>query len=84
MPQPLSQRKELLYLLRKLVDLKCEEEAIPEMNGVNRGGASRRAHLDWLYGVLVGLVSPARRDQEVTMWIVRALEVVGDGDEGHE
>lgn len=81
MPQPLSQRKELLYLLRKLVDLECEEDAIPETDGVEGRGGTRRGHLDWLYGVLVGVVGPARGDQEVVGWVVRALEVVGKGFE---
>jgi hypothetical protein len=35
MPQPLSQRRELLWILQHLVELKCETEAIPEAPGVD-------------------------------------------------
>lgn len=63
------------------MDLECEEDAIPETDGVEGRGGTRRGHLDWLYGVLVGVVGPARGDQEVVGWVVRALEVVGKGFE---
>jgi len=75
MPQPLSQRKELLYILRALVELKCEPKAIPELGGGKVG--SKRAHLLRLYGALVGVVGPARGDQEVSVWVGKALEEVG-------
>ncbi|KAF4980118.1 hypothetical protein FZEAL_3808 [Fusarium zealandicum] len=50
MPQPLSQRKELLWILRKLVDLKSETDAIPDLSGVESEG---RKHLLRLYPLVI-------------------------------
>lgn len=74
MPQPLSQRKELLYILKKLVGLKCEGEAIPDTPGVESEG---KKHLHRLYPLFVKAMSAAARDQEVLEWIGKALEEVG-------
>jgi hypothetical protein len=74
MPQPLSQRKELLFVLRELVALRCEPEAIPEAEGVESEG---RRHLFRLYPLLARAVRAAGRDQEVLEWLGRALDEVG-------
>ncbi|KAI9650058.1 Endocytosis and vacuole integrity protein [Ciborinia camelliae] len=74
MPQPLSQRKELLYILKKLVGLKCEGEAIPDTPGVESEG---KKHLHRLYPLFVKAMGAAARDQEVLEWIEKALEEVG-------
>ncbi|TVY12839.1 Protein MON2-like, partial [Lachnellula arida] len=74
MPQPLSQRKELLFVLRELVGLRCETEAIPEADGVESEG---RRHLFRLYPLLARAVRAAGRDQEVLEWLGRALDEVG-------
>jgi hypothetical protein len=74
MPQPLSQRKELLYILRALVGLRCEPAAIPELEGVRAEGKS---HLHRLYPLLARAVRAAARDQEVLEWLVKALDEVG-------
>ncbi|TGO60982.1 hypothetical protein BCON_0031g00610 [Botryotinia convoluta] len=74
MPQPLSQRKELLYILKKLVELKCESEAIPDTPGVESEG---KKHLHRLYPLFVKAMGAAARDQEVLEWIGKALEEVG-------
>ncbi|EDO02258.1 hypothetical protein SS1G_04734 [Sclerotinia sclerotiorum 1980 UF-70] len=74
MPQPLSQRKELLYILKKLVGLKCESEAIPDTPGVESEG---KKHLHRLYPLFVKTMGAAARDQEVLEWIGKALEEVG-------
>lgn len=74
MPQPLSQRKELLFILKKLVGLRCEPEAIPEADGVESEG---RRHLFRLYPLLAKAVRAAAGDQEVLEWVGRALDVVG-------
>ena len=74
MPQPLSQRRELLYILKALVKLRCEPEAIPDTAGVDSEG---RKHLHRLYPLLAKAVRAAARDQEVLEWIGKALDEVG-------
>jgi hypothetical protein len=74
MPQPLSQRRELLYVLEALTELKCEPEAIPDTPGVDGEG---RKHLHRLYPLLAKAVRAAAGDQEVLEWIGRALDEVG-------
>lgn len=74
MPQPLSQRRELLFILRSLVGLKCEPEAIPEVDGVE---SENKKHLIRLYPLLVKSVRVARGDEEVLEWIGRGLDGVG-------
>ncbi|CAL3963912.1 unnamed protein product [Diplocarpon coronariae] len=74
MPQPLSQRKELLYILKALVHLDCEPDAIPETSGVESEG---KKHLFWLYPLMAKAIRAAARDMEVLEWIGRALDVVG-------
>lgn len=74
MPQPLSQRTELLYILRALVKLRCEPHAIPETPGVESEG---RRHLHRLYPLLSKAVRAAARDQEVLEWVGRCLDEVG-------
>lgn len=75
MPQPLSQRKELLYVLKELVALRCEPEAIPDTPGVESEG---KRHLLRLYPLLAKAVRAAGRDQEVLEWVGRALDEVGE------
>jgi len=74
MPQPLSQRRELLYILKALVKLRCEPEAIPAALGVESEG---KKHLHRLYPLLVKAVRAASRDQEVLEWLGKALDEVG-------
>lgn len=74
MPQPLSQRRELLYVLKALAELKCEPDAIPDTPGVDSEG---RKHLHRLYPLLTKAVRAAAKDQEVLEWIGRALDEVG-------
>lgn len=74
MPQPLSQRKELLWILRKLVDMKSESGAIPELSGVESEG---RKHLLRLYPLIVR-ASGVAGDEKVGRLLREGLEVVGD------
>lgn len=74
MPQPLSQRKELLYVLRALVELDCEPEAIPDTPGVESEG---KKHLHRLYPLLAKAVRAAAGDQEVLEWLGKTLDEVG-------
>ncbi|OAA64786.1 endosomal peripheral membrane protein [Cordyceps fumosorosea ARSEF 2679] len=73
MPQPLSQRNELLWMLEKLVDLHSESEAIPALKGAQ---STSRKHLLRLYPLLVkGLV--AGGDEKVLELLREALDVIG-------
>ncbi|OBU01399.1 hypothetical protein VE01_00210 [Pseudogymnoascus verrucosus] len=74
MPQPLSQRKELLWILKALVDLRCEPNAIPDAPGVE---SDSKKHLHRLYPLLAQAVRAAGRDQEALEWIGKALDQVG-------
>lgn len=79
MPQPLTQRKELLYILRTLVALKLEPKSIPDVssidyptNDVNDSGVKR--HLLRLYPLFVKAIQAAAKDQEVLECIALALD----------
>lgn len=74
MPQPLSQRKELIYILKSLVKLRCEPDAIPDTPGVESEG---KKHLHRLYPLLAKAVRAAAMDQEVLEWVGKALDEVG-------
>ncbi|KAH8902090.1 endosomal peripheral membrane protein [Coniochaeta sp. PMI_546] len=76
MPQPLSQRKELTTLLRWLVDLRSEPDAIRDTPNVD---SDTRKHLLRLYPLLVAAVQVAGSsgDGKVLGLIREALDVVG-------
>ncbi|KAB5543103.1 hypothetical protein GE09DRAFT_238053 [Coniochaeta sp. 2T2.1] len=76
MPQPLSQRKELTTLLRCLVDLRSEPDAIRDTQNVD---SDTRKHLLRLYPLLVAAVQVAGScgDDKVLGLIREALDVVG-------
>ena len=76
MPQPLSQRKELGWILERLVQLKSEPEAIPDTPNVESDG---RKHLLRLYPLLVGATRVAANsgDANISKLLTEALEVVG-------
>ncbi len=76
MPQPLSQRRELERVLRCLIALRSESEAIPDAPGVESEG---RKHLFRVYSLLVrvGRVAGRSGDGGVVGLVGEALEVVG-------
>lgn len=76
MPQPLSQRKELLRILRCLVELRSEPDAIPDAPNVD---SETRKHLLRLYPLLVSAahVAGTAGDDKVLGLIREALDVVG-------
>ncbi|KAI0536927.1 endosomal peripheral membrane protein [Xylaria digitata] len=76
MPQPLSQRKELAWILERVVVLKSEPEAIPDTPNVESDG---RKHLLRLYPLIVGAASVAATssDDHISKLLTEALEVVG-------
>ena len=75
MPQPLSQRREMLYILRKFVELDPEPKAIPPVPGI---AAGNKNHLHRLYPLVMKAMSVAWRDEEMIAALKRVLEVVGE------
>lgn len=74
MPQPLSQRRELERVLRCLIELQSDPEAIP---GFPRVDSEQARHLYRLYPMLVkaAMVNPG--DDKIVKLVTTALEVVG-------
>ncbi len=75
MPQPVSQRRELLYVLQKLMALECESLAIPDAPGVN---SENRKHLHRLFPLFSRAIRIAQRDREVLDKLCQAMDIVGD------
>ncbi|KAM0249876.1 hypothetical protein ACHAQJ_008850 [Trichoderma viride] len=73
MPQPLSQRKELLWTLQKIVDLQSQSEAIPPLEGAE---SESRKHLLRLYPLIVKALG-VQGDEKVLSLLREALDVVG-------
>lgn len=75
MPQPLSQRRELERILKSLIGLRSEPEALGEDG---RNGTAK--HLYGLYSLLVraALVNSNGGDERIVGLVARALEVVGE------
>ena len=76
MPQPLSQRRELTGILRHLVDLRSESEAIPDTPNAD---SEARKHLLRLYPLLVGAgrVAGSSGDEKVLGILREALDAIG-------
>ncbi|KAG8525599.1 uncharacterized protein KY384_009243 [Bacidia gigantensis] len=75
MPQPRSQENEMYHILKKLVELKSEAEAIPAGTSVR---SKHRRHLHVLYPFLLRALKAAWRDEKMTDAIRKVLEAVGD------
>lgn len=75
MPQPWSQKKELLYILRKLVELDSEPGAIPDAPGIT---SPRKKHLHRLYGLTVQATGVTDGDDEVKEALREFLKVLGE------
>lgn len=75
MPQPWSQKKELLYILRKLVELNSEPGAIPDAPGIT---SPRKKHLHRLYGLTVQATGITDGDDEVKEALREFLKVLGE------
>jgi hypothetical protein len=75
MPQPESERRELLFVLKELAELKCEPQAIPDAPSVK---SKYRKHLHRLYPLLNQALRVARRDSEVFECIAELMNIVGD------
>jgi hypothetical protein len=79
MPQPESERQELLFVLRKMRELESESKAIPESEGVKSQG---KRHLVRLYGLVVRAIEiaggTATPDGELIAEMRAWLEGVGE------
>ena len=75
MPQPWSQKKEMLYLLHKLVILDSEPKAIPPAVGIT---SEHKKHLHRLYPLVMKALKAAWRDEEMTNALREVLDAVGD------
>ncbi|PON25607.1 hypothetical protein TGAM01_v205492 [Trichoderma gamsii] len=73
MPQPLSQRKELLWTLQQVVDLQSQSEAISPLEGAK---SESRKHLLRLYVLIVKALG-VHGDEKVLSLLRQALEIVG-------
>lgn len=75
MPQPWSQKKEMLHVLRKLIDLDSEPKAIPAAPGVT---SEHKKHLHRLYPLVTKALKAAWRDDEMTDALREVLDAVGE------
>ena len=75
MPQPQSERKELLLMLRKMRELESEPRAIPAAAGVS---SKHKKHLLRLYPLIIKAAGVAHRDVEMLTELQSCLEVLSD------
>jgi len=79
MPQPESERQELLFVLRKMRTLESESHAIPEADGVKSEG---KRHLVRLFGLVVQAMAvaggTAAPDKEVIEEMRAWLQSIGE------
>lgn len=76
MPQPKSEREELLFVLRRMREMKIEPKGIPELQGVK---STHRKHLLWLYPLISQAVGIVNNDPLVLKELQVCLAVIGDG-----
>ncbi|KAL8807659.1 MAG: hypothetical protein Q9200_004595 [Gallowayella weberi] len=74
MPQPQSQRREMNYVLKKLIDLNSEPKAIPATSGVE---SEHKKHLFLLFGLITRALKAARRDEGMRAALTQVLDVLG-------
>lgn len=74
MPQPWSQKRELLHILKKLSELDLEPLALDDAPSV---ASPHKKHLLKLYPLLMRALKAAHRSEEVTKVISDVLEIVG-------
>ncbi|KAF2761974.1 endosomal peripheral membrane protein-like protein [Pseudovirgaria hyperparasitica] len=76
MPQPESQRQELLFVLQAMKDLESEPKAIPDAEGIS---STTKKHLHRLFPLVTKAIIVAERDAEILRALTDLLEVVSDG-----
>ena len=76
MPQPRSEKREMLWVLRRLIELRSEPKAIPAAaEGVVSLG---KRHLYVVYGLVVRALGVAWRDEVVREALREVLVAVGE------
>ena len=76
MPQPLSQKREMHYVLKKLVEMESEPKGIPDTMGVQ---SEHKKHLFLLFGLVTQALKAARGDEEMSERLRGLVEAVGMG-----
>ncbi|KAL8945729.1 MAG: hypothetical protein Q9183_008011, partial [Haloplaca sp. 2 TL-2023] len=76
MPQPLSQKREMHYVLKKIVELESEPKGIPDTTGVQ---SVHKKHLFLLFGLVTQALKVARRDEEMSERLRGVVEAMGMG-----
>ena len=74
-PQPTSQENEMLYVLKKLVELECNPSALADGTGVK---SRHKKHLYRLYPLITRAMKAAFRDDEMLKALREVLDAVGD------
>ncbi|KAL8734245.1 MAG: hypothetical protein Q9181_003291 [Wetmoreana brouardii] len=74
MPQPLSQKREMHYVLRRSVELESEPKAFPKTIGVQ---SENKKHLFLMFGLVTKALKVAWRDEEMGARLREVLEAVG-------
>ena len=74
MPQPTSQRREMLHVLHKLVELDSEPRAIPAAPGVV---SDHKKHLHRVFGLVTKALGVTRQDEEIQRALTEVIEAVG-------
>ncbi|KAL8799220.1 MAG: hypothetical protein Q9182_006054 [Xanthomendoza sp. 2 TL-2023] len=74
MPQPQSQRREMNYVLKKVIDLNSEPKAIPATSGIE---SEHKKHLFLLFGLITRALKAARRDEGMRAALTRVLDMLG-------
>ncbi|KAF2496350.1 hypothetical protein BU16DRAFT_460741 [Lophium mytilinum] len=75
MPQPESQKRELLEVVRAMKGMECEPRAIPDAEGVS---APMKKHLVRLFPLVCSAIRVARGDGEVSGELIGLVEGVGE------
>lgn len=74
-PQPTSQENEMLYVLKKLVELECNPSAMADGIGVK---SRHKKHLYRLYPLVTRAMKVAFRNDEMLKALGEVLDAVGD------
>ncbi|KAG0640673.1 hypothetical protein HOY80DRAFT_1116635 [Tuber brumale] len=75
MPQPVCQRKEMIYVLKCLVNLESRVKTVSTDSG--HIPPSGKRHLFRLFPLLSQCVAAAQGDQEILGWLAKAMDEIG-------
>ncbi|MCJ1311492.1 hypothetical protein MMC25_005164 [Agyrium rufum] len=75
LPQPMSQKRELLYVLRRLVEMDSEPQAIPSTPHMV---SDHKKHLHRIYPLVTRALKVARGDEEIQEALLKVIDAVGN------